>query len=334
MQDTPRIPAQASLWKLDVATYTAHSLHGPNRNFVESNCYIDIWVELIHAAGLEVYPFLAFTLASDFENDQWTFYKPSFEDIQSLYGISVHELYLWGGLHQQIARQLQHNKMVLLEADAFFLPDTQETDYKQNHVKTTIGIESIDLENKTMGYFHNAGYFQLKEDDFNSIFHLNKPAIDGYLPPYCEIAKLDNLHKYSPEIIRDKAKERLNHYLAQLPKNNPITRFKEGFAQELVYLCEQGLESYHHYAFGSLRQLGSGYEFTAYFLRALQEAEGHDRLESIAAMFDEISVTAKTLILKGARMVNRKNIKDVSADFDSMAQHWDNAMAALKEQLA
>ena len=334
MPTNSRIPAQASLWQLDVASYTPHSLHGPDRNFVESNCYIDIWVEMIHAAGLEVYPFLAFTLISDFEHDQWTFYKPSFDDIQALYGISVHELYLWGGLHQQIARHLQHNKMVLLEADAFYLPDTQETDYQQNHVKTTIGIEAIDLENKTMNYFHNAGYYQLEEDDFNSIFHLDKPTIDGYLPPYCEIAKLDNVHKLPAEQMHKKARALLTHYMSLLPKSNPIGRFKTGFADELAYLCEQGLETYHHYAFGSLRQLGSGYEFTAYFLRELQKAEGHNRLEPIAAMFDDISVTAKTLILKGARMVNRKNIKDVSADFDSMAQHWDNAMAALKEQLA
>ena len=325
---------KASVWNLDVEGYRPHELHRENRNFIESNCYIDIWVELIHALDMEVYPFLAFTLASDFEDDQWTFYKPSFDDLQTLYGISVQEMYLWGPLHHQIAKQLHHNKIVLLEADSFYLPDTQETDYKANHVKTTIAIESIDLDAKTMSYFHNAGYYALGNDDFDGIFHLAKPPIDGYLPPLSEIVKLNSLKRLTQAEYLAHAKALAKHYVALLPEVNPIRRFKDSFNAEMEGLCEEGLEVYHQYAFGSLRQLGSCFEFSAYFLRRLQASDRQNHLDHVAAHFDQISSVAKALIMKGARMVNRKTLKDVSGDFDNMAQQWDAAMDALRDEFA
>jgi len=132
-----------------------------------------------------------------------------------------------------------------------------------------------------------------------------------------------------------KSKLLLRRYLSLKAARNPILRFKERFQhQTLPYLIEQGLEAYHQYAFGALRQLGSGYEFTAYYLRALQSADPTLDLDAIALHFDTISQIAKALILKGARMVNRKAAKDVSADFDEMARCWDEAMAALSDRFA
>lgn len=326
---------QAAVWSLDPSSYQRHSLHNSDRNFIESNCYIDIWIEVVHALNLEVYPFLAFTLASDFEDDQWTFYKPSFDDLNYLYGFNVQEMYLWGPLHQQILTQLQHGKIVLLEADSFFLPDTQETDYRKNHVKTTIAIESIDIEKKTLGYFHNAGYYHLFEEDFRGIFHLDKPKIDGYLPPYCELVRLDRINRHSPEELLARSQLLLRRYVGLKPAQNPILRFKESFHHHtLPLLIEQGLEAYHQYAFGSLRQMGSCYEFTAYYLRALEAADQTLDLENIAKRFDTISQIAKALILKGARMVNRKTAKDLSSDFDEMARCWDEAMTELSDRFA
>ena len=86
---------KAAIWGFDPSRYQRHTLHNSDRNFIESNCYIDIWVEIVHALNLDVYPFLAFTLATDFEDDQWTFYKPSFDDLNDLYGFNVQEMYLW-----------------------------------------------------------------------------------------------------------------------------------------------------------------------------------------------------------------------------------------------
>ena len=61
---------------LDPAAYQRHSLHGEQRIWVEKNCYVDLWIELLHALRLEPLAMLPFTLAIDFEGDQWTFFKP------------------------------------------------------------------------------------------------------------------------------------------------------------------------------------------------------------------------------------------------------------------
>ena len=45
------------------------------RAWAETNCYVDLWVELLHALGHDPIAALPFTLAIDFEGDQWTFFK-------------------------------------------------------------------------------------------------------------------------------------------------------------------------------------------------------------------------------------------------------------------
>ena len=80
------------LLPIDAATYVPSPLHAEDRTWIETNCYVDVWLELLHALGLETGPALAFTLAVDFEGDQWQFFKFPAEDLQRLYGIEVAEI--------------------------------------------------------------------------------------------------------------------------------------------------------------------------------------------------------------------------------------------------
>ena len=66
-----------------------------DRAWPESNCYVDLWIELLHAAGAEPLAALRFTLAVDVEGDQWTFFKFPLADLEALYGVSVFELNVW-----------------------------------------------------------------------------------------------------------------------------------------------------------------------------------------------------------------------------------------------
>ena len=84
-----------SVWQLDAGNYQRHALHSESRAWIEKNCYIDVWLEVLHAARLEPTAVLAFTVASDFDDDQWTFYKPPHVDISELYGVGVQELNVW-----------------------------------------------------------------------------------------------------------------------------------------------------------------------------------------------------------------------------------------------
>ena len=35
----------------DPAAYRAHELHGPSRMWQETNCYVDLWIEVLSALG-------------------------------------------------------------------------------------------------------------------------------------------------------------------------------------------------------------------------------------------------------------------------------------------
>ena len=86
---------------IDADGYQSNRLHHSHMPWQETNCYVDVWIELIHALGFDVEPSLAFTLAVDFEQDQWTFFKPPLNDLNELYGIEVEELMFFRPTHDR-----------------------------------------------------------------------------------------------------------------------------------------------------------------------------------------------------------------------------------------
>ena len=79
---------------------------------------------------------LPFTLAIDFEGDQWTFFKPPHGDLCDLYGLDVQELAIWRPLVEHVEEQVERGRPVLVELDSYYLPDTAGTAYRIEHVKT------------------------------------------------------------------------------------------------------------------------------------------------------------------------------------------------------
>ena len=73
-----------SLLGLDPASYTPSPLHHPDRTFRETNCYVDIWVELLHALGIDAASAMAFACTVDFEGDQWTFFNPPADEMERI----------------------------------------------------------------------------------------------------------------------------------------------------------------------------------------------------------------------------------------------------------
>ena len=130
------------LYRLDRPPGQPHVLHRQPSTWSESNCYADLWIEVLHALGLEPHAMLAHVLPVDVEGDQWTFFKPPLQDLEFLYGIDVQELQLWDGFACHVVDQLTRGRLVLAEVDAFYLPDTRGTTYRSSHAKTTIGNET------------------------------------------------------------------------------------------------------------------------------------------------------------------------------------------------
>lgn len=313
----------AVLPDLDPATYQRHPLHGEDRAWVEKNCYIDVWIELLHALGLDPMAMLPVTLALDFEGDQWTFFKPSHAELWDLYGLDVQELNVWRPLLDHALTHLGEGKFISTEADAFWLPDTQGTDYRTQHTKTTIILQSIDVEAGRLGYFHNASYHALEGEDFARTFRVGAPPDPTFMPLFAELVRADRKLRRSGDDLRARSRAMARGHLARRPAKNPVHGFAERFARDLPWIQEKGLAFYHAWAFATVRQLGAAFELAG------QWAEWQGDLQPAAAAFLAISTAAKTFILKAARAVNARRPLDARALFDEMAGAWERGMDAL-----
>lgn len=304
---------------LDPTGYTPHAFHrGTERAWTETNCYADLWVEVLHALRLEPAACLGMTLGIDFEGDQWTFFKPSHESLRALYGLQVEELTIWRDLRTHAAMQTARGRIVLAEVDAMYLPDTAATDYKQNHSKTTVGITRIDGE--TVDYFHNGGFWRVSGADVAGLFSAKE------LPLFCEMVKLDHVELRPDAQLRPLAVVMLRETLHYRPRVNPFVAFGEHLKNDGV--TAKGLADWHKYAFASVRQCGAAFELAGSHLRWLGEG-----FATVAPACEAISATCKLLILKGARAANSGKPLDASEAVASMRANWDTIMAELDKLL-
>ncbi|MGH7435613.1 MAG: DUF1839 family protein [Polyangiaceae bacterium] len=302
-------------------SYVPHDLHRSERAWLESNCYIDVWVEVLHALALDPCACLPHVLPVDFDGDQWTFFKPSHDDLWTLYRLDVHELNVWKPLLRCAEEQLAAGHVVLSEVDAYYLPDTAGTDYRTQHTKTTIGIQHLDAEARVLRYFHNSGYHQLEGADFAGLLRADAPPDPTYMPFFAEFVRIDRRRALEPRALVDASVAVMRRHLGRLPSHNPVERFAERFGRDLAWMQKEGLPAYHAWAFATLRQLGAAFELAAFYVRWLSR-QGEGDLEEAGTAFDAISAAAKTLILKTARAVNTKKPLDAAPILGEAARAW------------
>jgi hypothetical protein len=317
-----------ALAHIDQKSYVQHELHRGERAWGESNCYIDVWIEVLNALGCDPHACLPFVFGLDWEGDQFTFFKPPHEDLFELYGVDIQELTVYKPLVQNAIEQLKLGKIVLSEIDAYFLPDTAGTDYRTQHTKTTIGIQEIDLDARRLGYFHNSSYHELGDADFVGLFRLDLPPDPTFMPFFAELIRTKRVVRHEPRRLAQISVALLKKHLARRPEVNPIPAFARDFKNDVEKLKGEGLAAYHTYAFATIRQLGAAFEFGALYLRWL-ERNGETDLETAAKAFDGISSTAKSLILKTARAVGAKKDVDLSAMLGEIQTQWDAGMGHL-----
>ena len=314
------------LGALQAAAYQRHVLHAEDRVWVEKNCYVDLWIELLHALRMDPVACLGFTLAVDFEGDQWTFFKPSHDELWRLYGIDVQELTVWRPLVDHAIEHLGAGKWISTEADAYWLPDTAGTDYRSQHTKTTIVLNDIDVEARRLGYFHNAGYFELSGEDFVKTLQLDGSRDDpGFMPFFAELVRVDRCVRRDEGALKAVARELLAKHLARRPSSNPVERFARRFKSDLPMLQSAGLATYHKWAFAGIRQLGAAFELAAAHLAWLD----HEGFAEAVVAFNGIATGNKALILKAARAVNAGRAFDAGPLFEEMSRAWDAGIRAL-----
>lgn len=313
-----------SLFELDPETYVDHPLHGDDRTYSETNCYVDCLVEMLNAAGLPPEAMLGGAVAADFELDQWTFFKPTPGDLFRLYGIDLHEVQPYRGFPTLIETRLAAGQTVMPEVDSFYLPDVAATSYRTDHVKSTIIAESIDVDAKVLRYFHNTSYHELAGEDFDKLFATYSG--DGHLPTYVELIRFAAGPVPAGEELKAVARELLAEYLARRPGENPFARFSTQLEADLPALLEGSTEGYHAYAFHNPRMVGASMELLASHVRWLFGDEG----EKAAAQLDDVVGGSKMLLFRLAR----QRAFDVAGVIGPMAQAYESAVTELDALVA
>jgi hypothetical protein len=313
-----------SLVGRDPGAYVAHPLHGPGRTYPETNCYADILVELLHARGHEPLAVLGFLARMDFEGDQWTFFKPPPGDLEHLFGVDVHEMQPYRALPDQIAEQLAAGRTMIVELDAWFLPDTAATSYRTEHVKTSAAMAAIDPAAERLRYFHNAGLHELAGEDYRGALRLDGVA-DGSLPPYAELVRFDAGPALAGAALRAAARALSRAHLAKRPASNPFERFGGHLAATLPALLDGDAAGYHDYAFATVRMAGSGFELYAAHVDWLLGADGADASAALTRIVDG----CKLLSFKLAR----RRAFDPADAVAGLASAWSEATERLDAAL-
>jgi len=307
----------------------AAGLHAVERGWQETNCYVDLWLSLLGARGCEARAGLAFTVTQDFEGDQFTFFKFPLYDLDRLYGVAVQELAMYDELDAHVEQQVARGNAVLVEMDAFYLPDTRATTYRREHTKTTIGIDRIDRAGGRLGYFHNAGYYTLDGDDYAGVFRKtealrNDPDV---LFPYVEFVKQAR-PALTGEALARASVVRLREHLASRPAANPVSAFRAAFPAHLDTLIARGDAYFHLYAFNTLRQLGANFELLGQYVDWLGEA-GVQTAPAIGTACKTIAGEAKVLQFRMARAMARRRPDTCNDCFDLLERAYDDVVPAL-----
>jgi hypothetical protein len=311
---------------LSAAGFTPHPLHAAERAWTETNCYVDVWIEVLHALGLDPVAAAAFTLSCDFEGDQWTFFKFPPEDLRTLFGLEVAEMNIWRPVVDHVEEQLGLGRLCTVECDSWYLPDTRGVAYRMEHVKTTIVPVRLDRSGGRLAYFHNAGFFDVGGDDVDGLFRMGPHADPAALAPYVESIRLDRVRRDASDRVARVVGLTRDH-LARRPADNPVRRMAVRMQDDLAWLAEQDLDVFHRYAFGLCRQCGASTELAATFVDWLDTHDGPGS-GSAADSFRAVADGAKALQFALARVVRGRTV-DLSGVLDGMADQWDRGMESL-----
>jgi len=319
---------KAAIAGLDPAAYRPHRLHDAERRWPQTNCYVDLLVEVMHATGRDPVAALGFTLAQDFEGDQFSFFKFPTADLQLLAGLDIQELAIFDRLEDHLLVQIERGRLPLVEVDSFYLPDTKGITYRSGHSKTTVGVNALDPAARRLHYFHNDGYFALEGEDYDGIFGQRDGVPAGGLPlfPYAEFVKFD-----AGRAARNPARMAmalLAGHLERRPRRNPLVAYAAVFGSHAETLAARSPDYFHTYAFNTLRQVGANFELLGSHLEWLGE-HGETGLAEAAEAATAIAEGAKVMQFKLARAMARQRFDGLAEAIRPMAVAWDRAMDVL-----
>lgn len=305
--------------------HVPHPLHAADRTWPETNCSVDLFIEVVAAIGLPPEALMGFTVTQDFEGDQFGFFKIPSEDLEALTGIRLGELAIFDEPEVHVAEQVRRGRLPLVELDSFFMPDTRGVSYRTEHGKTTVGVNRIDLHGRRMEYFHNGGYHALDGADFDGVWRIGERSSEAPFLPYTEFLKFGPMP--DPATLPGRAAETLSRHLARRPAANPVRAFQVRFAGQAAALFDRPA-FFHKYAFNTLRQLGANFAILSAMLDWLDEA-GFGETGGAPADAAAIAETAKIVQFQLARAVARRKADALPGLMEPAAEAWDRLMDRL-----
>lgn len=318
--------------QLDVPSYTQSPLHGGARTWTETNCYIDIWIELVHLLGLAAEPAGVCAFSADSLPGQWSFLKYQPEDLRALYGIEVAEFNPWKDMEEHVLEMMAAGHLITLETDSWYLPDTAGVAYQLDHVKSSIMPLRIDPAARRLTYLHNAGLYQLEGVDYDGVF--SKPGTSNVAPqPYVELVRVDRLDR-DVETLPRRTVALAREHLARRPADNPVARFADQVRTIAPTLPERGFDYFHKFSFAYTRQLGLTAQNAADACRWLASQtidpdvltdQQRSELASAATSFDVVSQEMKNLQFALARVTGGRK-KDIEPALTLVTDQWDEAV--------
>ena len=308
-----------------ITSFIPHHLHDTGRSWPETNCYVDLFIEVLAFLGMIPEACFGFAIEQDFGIDQFTFSKPPLPDLEFLYGLKVRELSLYKSLEHHVELHLKQGHLVILEVDAFYLPDTYATTYQQDHSKTTIAVDYLDLKNERCFYFHNAARGELLGRDYLGAFQLNPDhaRCADMMFPYVEV--IERLPSWEPhDKLQAAAVELLEKHFKRRPQRNPFEAWRQVYGEHLDTLLTQH-SSFHDYAFHFPRLAGSNFETFSSHIEWLAQGQ----FEQAAAACKVIAKATKTLQYRLARSVARGKVDLADDCFDLMEASYSKVIDVL-----
>jgi hypothetical protein len=298
-------------------TYSPHFTHSPDRIWPETNCYFDLWIELLHSLGLDPVPSFACTLSADHDGLHWSFIKPPPEDIRRLYGLEVTEENVWMSVLETVESGPPRGVLHTVEVDSWWLPDTAGTAYRSEHVKTTILPTRVDRHRKLLWYLHNAGLYALDGEDFDRIFSFGD-GIGPALPPYIEQIRSFPGRREPDAVVRI-----AGEHLSRRPDGNPVERLAAGVRAAAEWLPDVGMARFHRWAFATLRQCGATAELAADYAAHLDAVRPGAR--AAESQLRGVAAAARSVQFKMARAASGRTV-DVDAGLAAMAHGWQTGL--------
>lgn len=317
----------ASLLRFDdrvsPSRHRAHPLHGESAIWPEMNCALDLMIEVAHLVDRDPSPAAVAALSSGFQGDSWTTVKLEPQDLRSLLGLSVLEFTPWRPVLEHVVDHLAHGRLMTVEVDSWWLPDTAGTSYRTDHVKTSVTPLSVDMAEGRMRYLHNAGAFELSGEDFDAVMSsdIERTAVPL---PYLELVTI--LPDVLPDEQTSSAGESLHDHLSRRTNDEPVMQMAEYLQRMLPSLAGDDA-LFHRLAFTTTRQFGAAAQLAAGFTHWWSTKQGRD-LTLAHTSFLEAAEIAKRSQFRLARAARGRSV-DMEEQLRPASDLWHRGLSIL-----